>query len=55
MLFGSDYGPVPISPVEHIDLVNRLDLNESQREDIFWLNANRMFRLSLDTAEGAPL
>lgn len=52
LLFGSDYGPVPISPVEHIELVNQLDLNASQREDIFWHNANRMFHLSLESAAG---
>lgn len=52
MLFGSDYGPLPISPAEHIELVSRLDLRASQREDIFWRNANRMFHLSLDTPVG---
>jgi len=55
MLFGTDYGPVPISPAEHIALVNQLDLNASQREDIFWRNANRLFHLSLDTTAGSSL
>jgi predicted TIM-barrel fold metal-dependent hydrolase len=53
LMFGSDYGPVPISPAEHIDLVNQLDVTATQREDIFWRNANRQCRLSLDTATGA--
>lgn len=53
-LFGSDYGPVPISPREHIDVVNRLDLNAAQHEDILWCNANRMFHLSLDIAGKRP-
>jgi predicted TIM-barrel fold metal-dependent hydrolase len=48
MLFGSDYGPVPISPAEHIALVDELDVSASEREDIFWRNADHMFRLSLD-------
>ena len=55
MLLGSDYGPVPISPAEHIELVNQLDLNASQREDIFWRNADRMFHLSLATAAGSSI
>lgn len=55
ILFGTDYAPVPISPVEHIRLVNQLDLNASEREDIFWRNANRMFHLSLDTAASSSL
>lgn len=53
MLFGSDYGPVPISPAEHIELVNQLDLSASQREDVFWRNADRLFHLSMQTAAAA--
>ncbi|MGP0090511.1 MAG: amidohydrolase family protein [Xanthobacteraceae bacterium] len=48
LLFGSDYGPVPISPKEHIDIVNQLPLNETEREDVFWRTADRLFRLKLD-------
>lgn len=55
MLFGSDYWPLPISPREHIDVVNRLNLNAAQHEDIFWRNANRMFHLSLEIARRPPL
>jgi len=47
VMFGTDYNAVPLSPTEHMDLVNRLGVTESQREDIFWRNANRLFRLSL--------
>ena len=50
MLFGTDYAPVPISPTEHIELVNQLGLTASEREDVFWRNADRLFHLSLDTA-----
>jgi predicted TIM-barrel fold metal-dependent hydrolase len=53
LMFGSDYGPVPISPAEHIKLVNQLDLTAPQREDIFWRNANRQFGLSLHTTTAA--
>lgn len=44
---------MPISPQEHIDIINGLDLTQEQREDIFWRNANRMFGLALDTAATA--
>ena len=50
LMFGSDYGPVPISPIEHIEIVNQLDVTPPQREDIFWRTANQLFRLSLDSA-----
>lgn len=51
LLFGSDYGPVPISPKEHIDIVNTLPLNYVEREDVFWRTADRLFHLKLATAE----
>lgn len=52
LMFGSDYGPVPISPAEHIDLVNQLGVTAAQREDIFWRTADRQFGLSLGVAGG---
>lgn len=55
MLFGTDYAPVPISPAEHIELISQLGLTASEREDVFWRNAGRLFHLSLDAAAGAPL
>lgn len=53
LMFGSDYGPVPISPAEHISLVSQLPLTVPQREDIFWRTASRQFSLSPDTAAAA--
>ena len=50
VLFGSDYGPVPISPQEHIDIVNSLGLAPEDREKIFWKNANELYGLGLSAA-----
>lgn len=48
MVFGSDYGPVPISPKEHIDLVDQLTTDADERDAIFWRTANMLFDLRLD-------
>jgi len=53
LMFGSDYGPVPISPAEHIGLVSQLNLTAPQREDIFWRTASEQSGLSPDTAPAA--
>jgi len=45
IVFGSDYGPVPISPKEHIELVKNLGLNREDEEKIFWRNANQLFKI----------
>jgi len=57
VLLGTDYGPVPISPKEHIDIVrNELSLSGEEQEMILGRNAARLFgigelkRTSLDAA-----
>lgn len=47
VLFGSDYGAVPISPREHINVVKSIGLRPEDEDKIFWKNADRLFRLRL--------
>jgi predicted TIM-barrel fold metal-dependent hydrolase len=47
VMFGTDYGPVPIDPQAHVDIVNGLDISDADKEKIFWKNANAFFRLGL--------
>jgi len=47
VMFGTDYGPVPIDPKEHVDLVRELNLSEAEKEKIYWRNANEFFGLGL--------
>ena len=47
VMFGTDYGPVPIDPSEHIALVEDLDLTPAEKELIYWKNANEFFNLGL--------
>ena len=47
VLFGTDYGPVPISPAEHIDLVKSLGLSPEDEAGIFWKNASDLFGLAV--------
>jgi aminocarboxymuconate-semialdehyde decarboxylase len=47
ILFGTDYGPVPISPREHIDMVLDLGLTSEDQENILWRNADRLLKLGL--------
>jgi len=44
--FGTDYGPVPLDPKEHIDIVNGLATSEADKEKIFWRNAAEFFNLN---------
>jgi predicted TIM-barrel fold metal-dependent hydrolase len=46
VLFGTDFGPVPINPVVHIDLVNDTVTDAVDRGKIFSANAISLFRLS---------
>ena len=46
LMFGTDYGPVPIDPREHIDIVNGLAIAPADKEMILWRNAARFFNLS---------
>jgi predicted TIM-barrel fold metal-dependent hydrolase len=47
VLFGTDYGPVPIDPNEHIDIVNALAISQADKEKILWRNAARFFNLEV--------
>jgi len=45
ILFGSDYPAVPISPAEHIALIESLELSDPQQNAIFHQNATQLFKL----------
>jgi predicted TIM-barrel fold metal-dependent hydrolase len=47
VMFGTDYGPVPIDPKEHVDIVAELNLAPADKEKIFWRNADAFFNLGL--------
>jgi predicted TIM-barrel fold metal-dependent hydrolase len=47
VMFGTDYGPVPIDPREHVEIVTGLDIAEAQKEKILWRNAARFFNLEV--------
>jgi predicted TIM-barrel fold metal-dependent hydrolase len=49
VLFGTDFGPVPISPKVHIDLVNDTITDATNRDKIFSTNALTLLRLSART------
>jgi predicted TIM-barrel fold metal-dependent hydrolase len=46
-MFGTDYGPVPIDPKEHIEIVKELAISEADKEKILWRNAARFFNLDV--------
>src|ERR1700723_507204 len=45
VLFGTDFGPVPMSPKLHIDLVNETITEAADRKNIFSTNALALLRL----------
>jgi predicted TIM-barrel fold metal-dependent hydrolase len=47
VMFGTDYGPVPIDPREHIDIVNALPISAADKEKILWRNAARFYNLDV--------
>jgi predicted TIM-barrel fold metal-dependent hydrolase len=47
VMFGTDYGPVPIDPREHIDIVNDLSISAADKDNILWGNAARFFNLDV--------
>jgi predicted TIM-barrel fold metal-dependent hydrolase len=49
VMFGTDYGPVPIDPKEHIDIVNELAISAADQDKILWRNAARFFNLDVTT------
>jgi len=47
VMLGTDYGPVPIDPSEHIDIVKNLTISDADKEKILWRNADKFFDLGL--------
>jgi predicted TIM-barrel fold metal-dependent hydrolase len=47
VMFGTDYGPVPLDPTEHVDIVNTLPISPAAKEKIFWRNATAFFNLEV--------
>jgi aminocarboxymuconate-semialdehyde decarboxylase len=47
VMFGTDYGPVPLDPKEHVAIVEELSLSPPDKERIFWKNAAAFFNLDL--------
>jgi predicted TIM-barrel fold metal-dependent hydrolase len=47
VMLGTDYGPVPIDPQEHIDIVNGLAISAADKSKILWGNAARFFNLEV--------
>jgi len=45
VMLGTDYGPVPIDPREHVELVAGLAISPQDKERILWRNAARFFNL----------
>ena len=46
MLLGTDFGPIPASPKEHIDIIcNDIGLSEEDQKKILGLNAKQLFDL----------
>jgi predicted TIM-barrel fold metal-dependent hydrolase len=45
--FGTDYGPVPISPREHLDMVLSLGLSDEHLENVLWRNADAVLSLGV--------
>src|SRR5262249_55462612 len=47
VMFVTDYGPVPIDPSEHIDILRRLCHSPAHQEKILWRNAAAFFNLDI--------
>jgi predicted TIM-barrel fold metal-dependent hydrolase len=47
VMFGTDYGPVPLDPKEHIEIVNGLAISPADKEKVLWRNAARFFDLDV--------
>ena len=47
VMLGTDYGPVPIDPGEHVAIVRELALSAADKENIMWRNAARFFNLDV--------
>jgi predicted TIM-barrel fold metal-dependent hydrolase len=47
VMLGTDYGPVPIDPREHIEIVTGLAVTREEKEKMLWRNAARFFNLDV--------
>lgn len=47
VMLGTDYGPVPIDPKEHVEIVQGLAVSAADKEKILWRNADAFFNLAL--------
>jgi predicted TIM-barrel fold metal-dependent hydrolase len=47
VMLGTDYGPVPIDPREHIEIVTGLAISDEDKEKILWRNAAHFFNLDV--------
>ena len=47
VMFGTDYGPVPIDPKEHVDIVKAMELSKADEDKVFWKNADAFFKLGI--------
>jgi predicted TIM-barrel fold metal-dependent hydrolase len=54
ILFGTDFGPVPINPMAHIDLVNETIADVVDRNKIFSVNTVALLRLPKSTPRLSP-
>lgn len=52
VLFGSDYPAVPISPGEHIAMVEELEVSDEAKRRILYENAVELFDLAIETVGG---
>jgi aminocarboxymuconate-semialdehyde decarboxylase len=48
VMLGTDYGPVPIDPKEHVDIVDGLAIPTADKQKILWRNAAKFFNLPVD-------
>lgn len=47
VMLGTDYGPVPINPREHVEIVTGLAISDADKEKILWRNADSFFNLKV--------
>jgi aminocarboxymuconate-semialdehyde decarboxylase len=47
VMLGTDYGPVPIDPREHVEIVTGLDATDDDKQNMLWRNAARFFDLDV--------
>jgi aminocarboxymuconate-semialdehyde decarboxylase len=51
VMLGTDYGPVPLDPREHVAIVTALAVSQADKEKILWRNAAAFFDLDLTGAD----